>query len=574
MKQISYSIFSTVVISASLFTAPMTFANQAASDPAAIMSKPVMSCADLTNVDLEAIGGKGSKVTAAAESLSAGKRICTVEGMLAPSIGFKVKLPVNDWETRYLQIGCGGLCGSISEQVGAAEGCASVDNKKFVVSSTDMGHQGMGGDFGLDPQKRADFAFRSLHLTAVVSKTLIKAFYGREPSYSYFSGCSDGGREALIEAQRYPSDFNGIIAGAPAMNFETQNGIYHPWLAQSNTGKDGKPIILADRLSLIHNAVLAKCDAADGNKDGIIADPLSCHFDPKILLCKKKTDIKSADCLSSAEVGAVQRFYNGPTDPKSGKKMIAGGPLPGSELAWAGVFVPKTANEPIFSEIIASGARSVLFEDQPESKNFSFATMKFDRALFDKLKKMHSFYDATNPDLSAFYAQGGKLILWHGFADQHISPLNTIAYHEAVIKQMGEDKTRSFERLYLMPGMHHCEGGEGPNKVDLLTPMMKWVENKEAPEAIITYKPKAEKTTDFGSPVRDKKPSSTADQTLPVKVEMEASRPVYPYPYIAVYKKSGDVNAAENYAPKLMKKTHNTPDWLGNDLFKPYKTIN
>ncbi len=361
---------------------------------------PVTSCDGLKNVDLTSIGGIGSKITSAEESLIAGKKVCTVDGVLAPTIGFKVKLPVNDWHAKYLQIGCGGLCGSISEQVGAADGCVPVTNGEFVISATDMGHQERDGSFGLIAQKRADFAFRSLHLTSVVSKTLIKAFYGQDAAYSYFTGCSDGGREALIEAQRYPGDFNGIIAGAPAMNFEIQNGVYHAWLAQSNTGKNGKPIVLASRLPLIHKAVLAQCDRLDGQIDGLISDPLSCHFDPKILQCKNKNDVTSVDCLSGQETEAVRRFYNGPVDPQTGKKLIAGGPLPGSELAWAGVFIPRSDKEPIFSEIIANGARSVLFEDQPSDKNFSFAKMKFDSKLFSKLRKMHPFYDSTNPDLN------------------------------------------------------------------------------------------------------------------------------------------------------------------------------
>lgn len=535
------------------------------------ITKPVVACSSLTGVDLTAIGGAGSKVTSATEAVINGQSVCTVEGTLAPSIGFKVKLPETNWQQRFLQIGCGGLCGSISEQVGAASDCEPVTKGEFAISTTDMGHQGPSGEFGKEPQKRADFAFRSLHLTSETSKALIKAFYGKDPAYSYFSGCSDGGREALIEAQRYPNDFNGIIAGAPAMNFEVQNGIYHPWLAQSNTGKDGKPIVLADRLPLIHKAVLEKCDALDGQKDGLISEPLSCHFDPAVLQCKKG-EKDAASCLTKEEVTAVQRFYKGPTDPTTGKSMIAGGPLPGSELAWAGVFVPNTKDEPIFSTIISSGARTVLFKDIPDDKNFSFSTMKFDSKLFAELKKMHSFYDATNPDLSAFYARGGKLILWHGLADQHILPVNTIEYHKAVVKFMGEKKASEFERLYLMPGMYHCEGGEGPNQIDLLTPMMGWVEKGHAPQAILAKKPHVDEKTDFGTPERDKKAADAAAKPV-AQTKIDAVRPVYPFPYIAVYKNHGDVNEAESYQPVKMKNADKSPNWLGNDLFKPYALI-
>jgi hypothetical protein len=535
------------------------------------VTKPIVSCASLKDVDLKSIGGSGSQVTSATENSIDGNAVCTVEGVLAPTIGFKVKLPMENWQARFLQIGCGGLCGSISEQVGAASGCEPVTKGEFVISSTDMGHQGPSGDFGKDPQKRADFAFRSLHLTAETSKALIKVFYGKTEAYSYFTGCSDGGREALIEAQRYPTDFNGVIAGAPAMNFEVQNGIYHPYLTQSNTGKDGKPIVLANRLPLIHKAVLEKCDALDGQKDGLVSDPLSCHFDPAVLQCKKGSTA-AANCLTKEEVTAVQRFYKGPVDSKTGKSMIAGGPLPGSEFAWAGVFVPNSKEDKIFSEIISTGARTVLFKDIPDDANFSYATMKFDGQLFAKLKEMHSFYDATNPDLTAFNEHGGKLILWHGWADQHISPVNTIEYHKAVQKFMGKNVAKTFERLYLIPGMYHCEGGEGPNQLNLLTAMMNWVEKGHAPEAIIVKKPKMAEATDFGSPTHDDKAPKQAAKPVATTV-IEAARPVYPFPSMAVYSGKGDVTAPESYKPVKLKSADKSPNWLGNAFFTPYPVI-
>ena len=540
------------------------------------ITKPVVACGDLKNVDLTAIGGAGSQVTSAKETLIGEQMMCVVEGNLAPTIGFKVKLPVNNWHARYLQIGCGGLCGSMPEEIGAASGCDALENGEFTSATTDMGHQG-NVDFGRDPQKRADFAYRSLHLTSETAKTMIKAYYGKTQAFSYFTGCSDGGREALIEAQRYPTDFDGIIAGAPAMNFEVQNGIYHPYLTQSNTGKDGKPIVLANRVALIHKAVLDQCDALDGQKDGLIADPLSCHFNPKVLQCKAgATDTSS--CLTAEETEAVRRFYAGPTDPKTGKRMIAGGPLPGSELAWAGVFVPQHHDDMIFSQIISQGARNVLFKDIPDDSKFSFTTMKFDHALFNQLKEMHSFYDSTNPDLTKFYKHGGKLILWHGWADQHISPVNTIEYHKAVQKFMGEKVAKQFERLYLIPGMNHCQGGEGPNLIDLLSPMMAWVEHGHAPEAVIAKKAKVEVNSAFGQPTNDKSATDKKEPPKPVmqkasQMIIEESRPVYPYPYMAAYKGKGDPTVAESYHPVKLKSADLKVDWLGNDLYKPYQLI-
>jgi len=289
------------------------------------------------------------------------------------------------------------------------------------------------------------------------------------------------------------------------------------------------------------------------------------------LQCKKGSTA-AANCLTKEEVTAVQRFYKGPVDSKTGKSMIAGGPLPGSELAWAGVFVPNSKEDKIFSEIISTGARTVLFKDIPDDSNFSYATMKFDGQLFAKLKEMHSFYDATNPDLTAFNEHGGKLILWHGWADQHISPVNTIEYHKAVQKFMGKNVAKTFERLYLIPGMYHCEGGEGPNQLDLLTAMMNWVEKGHAPEAIIAKKPKMTEATDFGSPTHDDKAPKHAAKPAATTV-IEAARPVYPFPSMAVYSGKGDVTAPESYKPVKLKSADQSPDWLGNAFFTPYPLI-
>lgn len=252
--------------------------------------KPVSACSALTGVDLNDIGGQGSRVLSASESMRNDVAVCAVEGRLAPQINFRLELPTGTWAQRYLQVGCGGLCGNINSTVRAADGCKPLDTGAFAVASTDMGHQAADNHFGDDPQKRADFAHRGVHLTALASKKLITAFYGRKAEYAYFSGCSDGGREALIEAQRYPDDFDGIIAGAPALNFQVQKTLYHGWMARSNRGADGKPILFASRLPLLHKAVLAQCDVLDGQIDGLVSDPRICHFDPAVLQCKTAAD--------------------------------------------------------------------------------------------------------------------------------------------------------------------------------------------------------------------------------------------------------------------------------------------
>ncbi|MBV6817849.1 tannase/feruloyl esterase family alpha/beta hydrolase [Rahnella sp. PD12R] len=542
--------------------------------PAREVVRPVMSCAKLADVSLTDIGGEGSRITTAKEITVNGAPACEVDGNLHPEIGFQVILPVSSWQQRYMQIGCGGLCGNIQLQIGAAAGCTPLNTTGFVLAATDMGHSMKEGDFGKDPQKRVDFAYRSQHLTAEVSKKLITAFYGRAPAYSYFNGCSDGGREALMEAQRFPHDFNGIIAGAAAMNFQSQNAVYHAWQALSNTGPDGKPVLLAARLPLIHNAVLKQCDALDGQTDGLIADPQSCHFDTSVLACKTDPATPQGSCLSTAELTALNRLYAGPVDPKTGKKLIVGGPMPGSELAWEGVFVPEKASDPIFSQMIAlSSLKYMNYEKNPPA-DFTLKDVKFTEAAFDELRKMHPLYDATNPDLTAFKAAGGKLIIWHGWADQHISPLNSVAYHQAVGNVMGAASRDQFERLYLLPGVHHCSGGEGPSLVDFLTPMMNWVEKGTAPDNITTYQAAKEQKTSFGQPLpeRGKKPATEIRlEKIPADA---ASRPVFPYPDYAVYSGKGDVNSAASYVRKPLATQPAAYRWLGEDFYKPFTFMN
>ena len=541
------------------------------------------NCADLTKVVLSAIAGNGSRITSATEKAGvAGASVCSVSGTLAPTINFQVDLPMKSWTQRYLQTGCGGLCGSLNINVGAADGCPIVTAGGFVIASTDMGHEGMSGEFGLDPQKRADFAYRGVHLTAVAAKALIRAFYGQSERYAYFDGCSDGGREALVEAERFPKDFNGIIAGAPALNFTIQNSLYHGWQARSNTGADGKAILIAPRLAILHSAVLAACDSLDGQQDGLISTPGACRFDPTSIVCKSGQD--SSTCLTTAEAIVARRFYDGPRDPKTGERLTQGGPQLGSELQWAGVYVPQTSDQPIFSTMIANGSMpNLLFTNgQPATVD----ALQFDRATFDRLRARHTLFDASNPDLSAFAARGGKLILFHGWADPHISPINTIAFHDALRRQMGVGTAEGFERLYLMPGMGHCSGGEGPSKFDLLTPMLTWVEGHQAPNAIMTRTPSPEEHSMFGLPGGDRrgpppgmggpgKPPRDMGPPpgMPKMVAGPArSRPVYPYPYVAAYTGRGDPNAGANWGrgkPSAVE----VPAWAGSDYYAPYPNV-
>jgi len=490
---------------------------------------PVTTCESLTSVDLTRIGGDGSRVVSAKATDHKGVAVCSVEGVLAPAIGFQVVLPTATWQQRYLQTGCGGLCGRISLNVSAADGCLPLTEGQFVIASSDMGHRGPGGVFGEDPQKRIDFAHRGMHLTAVAAKALINEYYGQAPTYSYFVGCSDGGREGLMEAQRYPDDFDGIVAGAPAMHFSVQNSFYHAWQARSNSDANGEAILRAERLPLLNTAVIAACDDLDGISDGLITDPRACNFDPASIRCDD--DAVPAGCLTSAEVDAATNLYRGPHDQDTGVPLTLGGPQPGSELSWPGVFVPRPGEERIFSTVIANDALGNLIYETNPAAPYSIEQLSFDLAAFDEIRPLNGLYSSSNPDLRAFDAAGGKLILWHGWSDPHISPINTIAYFETVEMLLGAETTSRLARLYLLPGVYHCSGGTGPSRIDLLSAVMAWVENDVAPGAI-------ESRDENG----------------------RRSLPVYPYPFVASHTGDGPAPGARGPA---------TYEWAGKEFLMP-----
>jgi hypothetical protein len=482
------------------------------------------SCDSLVGLDLSKVADKPAHVVSAKEAQFLGRAVCQVSGVVEPQAQFRLRLPVEGWDGRYLQTGCGGLCGRITSEVAQVHGCAPFEKVEMAVATTDMGHQGPTPDFGDDPQLRVDFAHRGVHVTAEVAKAIVAAFYGRHAERAYFIGCSDGGREGLMEAQRYASDFDGIAAGAPALNFQIQNTFYHAWNARSNTGADGKPIIVAADLPFLHRAALKACHA----EDGVIADPRRCAFDPVTAQCATGQD---ADCLTADEVEAARKIYQGPRTA-DGVWLTVGGPQPGSELSWAGVYVPKPGSDDIFSRVIAGGTISHIAFDPNPPKGFGLDDLGFDRETFERLEPMHALYDATNPDLSPFVGRGGRLILWHGWSDPHISPLNSIAYYRAVRATLGAQAADDAVRLFLIPGLYHCEGGEGFTKTDILTPLIAWVEDGKAPDALLL-------AGDNGT------------------------RPVFPYPAIAEYAGTGDRSSASSWRAVVPASEPALRPWIG-----------
>ncbi|MFT4084491.1 MAG: tannase/feruloyl esterase family alpha/beta hydrolase [Nocardioides sp.] len=504
---------------------------------------PVMSCADVTSMDLDGVTDAAVTITSATvDTTTAASPFCSVTGTIAPANTIVMRLPLEGWTQRYLQTGCGGECGSSNINYAAADGCVPVTDGTIASATTDMGHQG-GNDGSWaanNPQAQIDFAYRGVHVTSQVAKAVIAKFYGHPARYSYFDGCSDGGREGLMEAQRYPNDFDGILAGAPANNMDVQNTYHHAWNVLTNLDSDGNYILLADKLPLIHSAVLAKCDGLDGVTDGILDDPRACDFNPYSIVCKAGQD--SSTCLTKAEAGVVRRLHDGATDGHGHRLEVPISHEWGSELDWT-LFIPTAQGQTVGSQNFVESFARYLGYTNKVMPDWTLSDLKFDVRSFWKTVESSSYLAAMDPDLSRFQRSGGKLILWHGWGDQHISPQSTLAYYSAVQKTMGKRATAEFSRLYLFPGVAHCGGGEGPNSFDALTPTMAWVESGRRPTSIV-----ARKLDSAGNVTR--------------------TRPVYPYPAVARYNGHGSTDDASNFHSYTPARERGTDyHWVGERLY-------
>lgn len=440
---------------------------------------------------------------------------CRVSAVIAPEVRFELWMPVQ-WNRKLLAVGNGGLAGTINYRQ-----MTEPLERGYATSSTDTGHQGATNDatWALGHMQRViEFAHQSVHAMAEADKAIIEAFYGARPAHAYFSGCSQGGQEALMSAQRYPSDFDGIIAGDPA-NFWTHNQISHLWMV---TVTQGDSYIPASKVPAIASAVNEACDALDGIKDGILNDPRRCHFNPETLLCKSGD---APSCLTAAQVEAVKKIYQGPGE------QIYPGLLPGGETGPGGWAQWITGPRPEAGGHAMLGLpffRYIVFEDPNwDFRTFQFeATPGFDSDVQFTDDKLASIFNANNPDLSAFRANGGKLIQYHGFSDPDITPLSSIHFYENAAKATsGVD---SFYRLFLVPGMQHCGGGPGPAKFDMVTPLEQWVEHGTAPDRVL-----ASHVTATGA--------------------VDRTRPLCPYPMEAQWNGTGSTDDAQNFvcaAPK------------------------
>jgi len=455
---------------------------------------PAVSCNSLAGLNLTSNPALLAQVTSAAETTVNGGDFCKVQGQIAPQEDFALLLPVSTWTGDYLQNGNGGQGGSVPAGTTPtlSAGCLAMTNNNLAIGSDDEGHEGPGSLWAAtDPAILSVYGYQSEHLLALTAKALIKAYYGRGPTDSYFDGCSTGGRQGLVEAQRYPTDFQGILAGSPTnLNVELPSEA-HAWTILSNMDSSGHEILTTAQLPALHDAVMAAC----ADSQGVITDPRSCDFNPASIQCPAGQ--VSDSCLTPAQVQVVDKIYKGPADPQ-GQLLYPGGVPFGSELAWAGEFIEPAsdANWPQDTEDFSTANSSTRYETLtagPEPASWTLSDWKFTRAQYKQLNR--GLLDSVDPDLSAFAKAGGKLILWAGWADQGVSPMGTVAYYTAVEHAAGGFAAASrFSKLFMIPGGYHCEGGGDPEASgDLLTPLINWVENNQAPgtETFNTVNPSA-----------------------------------------------------------------------------------
>ena len=442
------------------------------------------------------------------------KQYCEVQAYAARQNTFLLRLPLKaDWNEKLFFIACEGFCGTILPNrlnAGLAEGYASF--------GANGGHNTAGGFDGpwayQDVGLQEDFAHRGNHAVTIAAKAIAAAYYGKAPRKAYMAGFSKGGQAGLIEAQRYPQDFDGIIVVAPVYKYTDTSVIKMAWTAQVNTDASGNPIVDAKAATLIHNGALAACDGNDGLVDGLINDPFHCNFDPAKLACSTGV---TTNCLTPAQVAAARLLY---TKPRNGYGPIYNTAFAiGSETEWAGWVYPIPGiNLRIYQGIYYNYIRYLAFEKKPDPGFLSVDPLKFN---FDtdpaKLDRARALYDADSSDLSAFKARGGKILMWHGLADSGIPPGAAEDYYNRVVQTMGGvTNVKGFMRLFFLPGVHHGGGGPGPDQFNSLDVIDNWIERGEDPFVLIL----------------GHKAGDTIDRTLPV----------YPYPLVTKYSGTGNPN--------------------------------
>ncbi len=459
-------------------------------------------------------GGEGGPAGRAAALYKTLPAFCRVAGVIKPTpqstIKFETWMPLAGWNQRFQGVGNGGFAGTISYSA-----MASALLGGYATGSTDTGHAAEPGGTAVanwalkSPERIADFGYRSVHEMTVKSKAIVNAYFGGQPKFSYWIGCSEGGRQAMGEAQRYPEDYNGIVAGAPVFGF-TRTQVRGLAL-QKILREEPAAFMPGSKIRMLHAAVLAQCDMTDGVKDGVVGDPQACKFDPISIQCKSGDQ---ADCLNPSQVKLMRADYNGPKNPRTGE-LIAPGHSVGFELQLGQR--SQFRETPLAEPAEASGFWRYFVFDDPKWEGDKF---DFDKDVAFAENKVGGSMNNYSANLSAFKAKGGKLIHYHGWGDPQPSPKNSVAYWDLVQKANG-GSTDNFYRLFMVPGMGHCQGGQGADQFDKINTIRAWVEEGKAPATILASRV--------------------------VEGKAAWTRPLCPHPLVAKYKGTGDTNDAANF---------------------------
>jgi feruloyl esterase len=469
---------------------------------------PKMACAALVSLT----GYDFAIVSATTIGANAGTpEYCRVAGLIQPEVRFEVNLPAV-WNGRLYMFGNGGYAGEAIDGPPRQAIARRAIARGFATAQTNTGHDGLAeplGTFAASPQKVIDYAFRAVHLTALTAKSLVQAYFGGAARHAYFDGCSTGGRQGLISAQRFPDDFDGIAVGAPVLDFSGTMISY---------AKDQKALaaapLNADAVKTVADAVIAKCDAIDGVKDGVIDDPRRCAFSPSADVPTCRGDAPTAGCLTAAQIHTVETIY-APLE-RDGTTFFPGWPV-GAESGWTPWFTSPNGHG-IQWNFGETYLKNIAF-GRPNA-NYDWLTFSV-HADLDKIQGARSLLDATDPDLSRFKARGGHIVSYVGWADPALNPLMSVNYYERVMKTMGPSTT-GFYRMFMVPGMGHCGGGAGTSTFDAFTPLVQWVETGTAPATL---------------------PASRVVGGTTVR-----TRPLCPYPQVAVYKGSGSPDDSGNFS--------------------------
>lgn len=460
----------------------------------ALFASTAEICTQLSQQTFAGIRLEASEVVTNRPDLPA---FCAVRGIIEPSIGFEMRLPLEAWNGKLFQSGCGGYCGAVMpDKPGWSNTINGALQKGYAAITTDAGHKGGLGDAAWalnNPEAVELYAHQSIPLSDDAAQQLLIAFYGSAPERNYFGGCSNGGRMAAMAAQRYPQRFDGIFAGGSVLKLSQNGGIYGSWVVQSNTTAEGQRIItaanFAAKLPLLETEVLAQCDGSDGETDGRISQPRACIVDfDRLPKCGAEAQDNAVTCFTDAELGVLQRWYQGPRNA-AGQQLYPGMP-PGSErflLAW--LLDPPDRIAP-GNALGGDYARYLGF---PEGVPEGYTAMDFD---FEKdperLVANGRLLNATNPDLTAFRDAGGKLLMWHGWQDPLVLPDQSVTYYENVESQMGgRQAAQDFVRLFMIPGQGHCWelSSDLPEHFDPLAALERWVEEGQAPDRLLLTRP-------------------------------------------------------------------------------------